>query len=59
LDTIAVIGPPGDYIIAEKNLLIENKYKSIKINSSILKVETAAVSIAAVLKERDFFVETS
>jgi len=59
LDTIAVIGPPGDYISAEKKLLIGSGYGAIKINSSILKVETAAISISAVLKERDFSMETS
>jgi len=53
-DLIAVIGPPGDYIKKERDILIENAYKSVKINSSILKVETAAISFSALLKEKEY-----
>ncbi len=51
-NTIAVIGPPGDYLEAEREELIDSGFSQIKINSSILKVETAAISISALLREK-------
>jgi 16S rRNA (uracil1498-N3)-methyltransferase len=52
---IAVIGPPGDYIQSEREVLFANGYEPIKISNSILKVETAAISVSAILKEKEFF----
>ena len=46
---IAVIGPPGDIVAEEREMLVENGFTSYKINESVLKTETAAISIAAIL----------
>jgi len=45
----AVIGPPGDLEERERILLVENGFVPYKINESVLKSETAAISISAVL----------
>lgn len=50
--TLAVIGPPGDYTAEEREVFIENDFIPFKINTAILKSETAAISIAAVLSHR-------
>ena len=47
---IAVIGPPGDITTAEREILVQNGFTPYKINDAILKSETAAISIGAVLK---------
>jgi len=47
---IAVIGPPGDITAAEREILVKNGFTPHKINNAILKSETAAISISAVLK---------
>lgn len=47
---IAVIGPPGDITAEEKDRLVKNGFKPYKINDYILKSETAAISIGAILK---------
>ena len=49
---ISVIGPPGDFIDEEKELLIDNGFIQFKINDCIVKSETAAISISAILKNR-------
>ena len=46
---VSVIGPPGDFVPEERERLLEKGFIQIKINDSILKTETAAISIAAVL----------
>lgn len=46
----AIIGPPGDFLPGEKEWLKEKGFVEIKINDAILKTETAAISIAAILK---------
>ncbi|MFC2146269.1 RsmE family RNA methyltransferase [Acidobacteriota bacterium] len=45
---IAVIGPPGDIIAAERDILVQNGFTPYKINNAVLKSETAAISIAAI-----------
>jgi len=47
---IAVIGPPGDITAEEREILLQNGFKPYKINGAILKSETAAISIGAILK---------
>jgi len=47
---IAVIGPPGDITTEEREILLQNGFNPYKINDAVLKSETAAISIAAVLK---------
>lgn len=51
LPLIAVIGPPGDMTGEERDLLMENGFISCNISDAVLKTETAAISIAAILKE--------
>jgi 16S rRNA (uracil1498-N3)-methyltransferase len=46
----AIIGPPGDFLPGEREWLKEKGFVEIKINDAILKTETAAISIAAILK---------
>jgi 16S rRNA (uracil1498-N3)-methyltransferase len=46
----AVVGPPGDFTDAERNLLLKENFVPCKINDCILKSETAACSIAAIIK---------
>ena len=47
---IAVIGPPGDMKEEERRDLVESGFIPYKINDCTLKSETAAISIAAILK---------
>ena len=47
---IAVIGPPGDITAAEREILLKNGFTPYNINNAVLKSETAAISIGAVLK---------
>jgi len=47
---IVLIGPPGDFTEDEKKLIYDSNYKGFTINNWILKVETAAISIGAILK---------
>ncbi len=47
---IAVIGPPGDITTAEREILLQNGFTPYKINDAVLKSETAAISIGAILK---------
>lgn len=46
---VSVIGPPGDFLPEERNLLKENGFNEINLNDGILKTETAAISIAAII----------
>jgi len=46
---VSVIGPPGDFVPEERELLLTKGFIQMKINNSILKTETAALSIAAIL----------
>jgi 16S rRNA (uracil1498-N3)-methyltransferase len=50
--TLAVIGPPGDYTPEEREEFVANNFIPLKINTAILKSETAAIAIAAVLSHR-------
>lgn len=47
---VAIIGPPGDFFPEERELLVKNGFIQYNINDGILKTETAAISIAAILK---------
>jgi len=47
---ISIIGPPGDFLPEERELLVKNGFIQYNINDGILKTETAAISIAAILK---------
>ena len=47
---IVLIGPPGDFTEEEKRLIYNSDFKGFTINDCILKVETAAISIGAILK---------
>ncbi len=47
---LAAIGPPGDFSAAEKGLFLENGFRPALVNDGILKTETAALAIAAILK---------
>lgn len=47
---ISIIGPPGDFLPEERELLAKNGFFQYNINDGILKTETAAISIAAILK---------
>ncbi len=49
---VSVVGPPGDFVPEERELLLGNGFIQIKINDGILKTETAAISIAAILRCR-------
>lgn len=46
---VSVIGPPGDFVPEERELLLTKGFIQMKINNGILKTETAAMSIAAIL----------
>jgi 16S rRNA (uracil1498-N3)-methyltransferase len=47
---IAVVGPPGDFTGEERQRLIDHGFVRYNLNDSVLKTETAAISIAAILK---------
>lgn len=47
---IAVIGPPGDITDAERQTLVDGGFVPYSINECVMKSETAAISIAAILK---------
>lgn len=47
---LCVIGPQGDFTGEERDLFRQNGFNLLNINSSVLKVETAAISIASILK---------
>ncbi len=47
----AVIGPPGGFTAEEKEFLMEAGFRGHRINDCVLKTETAAISIAAILKQ--------
>ncbi len=47
---IAVVGPPGDFVEEERDLLRKNCFVPYRINDCTMKSETAAISIAAILK---------
>ncbi len=46
---LCIIGPPGGFTETERQSLRQQGYVEIKINDGILKTETAAISIAAIL----------
>lgn len=48
-NVVSIIGPPGDFLAEEKTLLKQNGFIEINLNNGILKTETAAISIAAIL----------
>jgi 16S rRNA (uracil1498-N3)-methyltransferase len=47
---LAVVGPPGDFTAAEKDLFRAAGFLPARINDAILKTETAALAVAAILK---------
>jgi 16S rRNA (uracil1498-N3)-methyltransferase len=47
---LAAIGPPGDFSGDEKRLFRENGFQPVLVNAGILKTETAALAIAAILQ---------
>jgi 16S rRNA (uracil1498-N3)-methyltransferase len=46
----SIIGPPGDLTAEERDQLVKNGFIPYKINNYVLKSETAAILIGAVLK---------
>jgi len=53
LPALAIIGPPGDFIDQERLLLRDKGFFLARINDCILKTDTAALSIAAILKTKE------
>ena len=51
-DVIAVIGPEGGITEGEKTLLENCRAKFVRLTSTVLRVETAALAFAAVLTAR-------
>jgi len=47
---VSVIGPPGGFISEEREFLLKTGFVPYRINDCIMKSETAAISIAAILK---------
>jgi phosphatidylglycerophosphate synthase len=47
---LAVVGPPGDFTPAERLLFREAGFLPALVNDAILKTETAALAVAAILK---------
>ncbi len=47
---LAVVGPPGDFTAAEKGMFRAAGFQPARINDAILKTETAALAVAAILK---------
>jgi 16S rRNA (uracil1498-N3)-methyltransferase len=47
---MTVIGPPGDFTEAERTILRESGFTGCRINDAVLKTETAAMAVAAILK---------
>ncbi len=47
---IVIIGPPGDFTPEERQQIVNSRFLPYNINDSVLKSETAAISIAAILK---------
>lgn len=45
----AVIGPPGGFVRDEREWLTNREFLPVKINTGVLKTETAALSAAAIL----------
>lgn len=50
---ICIIGPPGDFVSEERQMLKEARFLEYKINDGLLKTETAAIAAAAILKSRN------
>ncbi len=47
---LAVVGPPGDFSDAERDMFRANGFVPALISDAILKTETAALAVAAILK---------
>ncbi|MCU0237278.1 MAG: 16S rRNA (uracil(1498)-N(3))-methyltransferase [Acidobacteria bacterium] len=47
---LAVVGPPGDFSDAEKEMFVAGGFMPALVNDAILKTETAALAVAAILK---------
>jgi 16S rRNA (uracil1498-N3)-methyltransferase len=47
---LAAVGPPGDFSEAEKELFLAGGFLPVLVNDAILKTETAALAVAAILK---------
>jgi len=50
LPALALIGPPGDFSSGEKESLRRRGFRGIAINDCILRTETAALAIAAIIE---------
>ncbi len=50
LPVLSIVGPPGGFLPEELEGLVKNGFFKYNINDGILKTETAAISIAAILK---------
>ena len=46
---LSVVGPPGDFSDNERTVLREMDFISLRINEAVLRSETAAISIAAII----------
>jgi len=46
---ISIIGPPGDFTRDERQMFLKSDFIPLRITSAILKSETAAISITAIL----------
>ena len=51
---LALIGPPGDFTEREREMILRNGFRPLRINECTLKTETAAISIAAFLKFKSY-----
>ena len=51
-DVVAVVGPEGGITEDEENLLKDNGAQSVRLTSTVLRVETAALAFAAILAAR-------
>jgi len=47
---LCVIGPPGDFTPAEREMFLNGGFTPVNINESVMKVETAAFSAVSILK---------
>jgi len=48
--TLSIIGPPGGITDEERDTFVKHGFNPFKINDCILKTETAAISIASLMK---------
>lgn len=56
---LTLIGPPGDFTDAERRLIEKNGFRALRISDCTLKTETAAISVAAILKFQGSIIKTN